>query len=419
MNIQEKSFIHRFKKYMSSPYRGQIVFLLILLYVISIFFLEVTLVPNRIALLFMFIFSILSYLYYREPLRLRLSDLHAQLFFILPLFFFIVNGCNDRVLMLNIVVPMLWLILGSRFFSSTRIIIYVYKSLNISICIVFFLCLTSVLLKLSNGAPEYWWNSFVHKSFVEVLNQHPSYLSLYALAGVNANLNDLYCCIIKRRFQLLTIIFLIVSIVFLILVSAKMAYIILALFFLIFLGRLLASKKYIWALSFVLISGIIIIFLYMVLPSIGNRITTDYKTFVTNDFEIDNNSPASERIHIWRTSITLIKENPFGRFCMDTKEQIWSRLDKTNKQELVEKNAHNNFLEFGLRYGVLGIIVLFLFVLVCFYFFIKYKDFLFLGVLLIFLLFSMTESTLVREMGVIYMAFIFQLHLLNLKKPVR
>ncbi|SIS38205.1 O-antigen ligase [Zobellia uliginosa] len=419
MNIQENSFILRFKKYMSSPYSGQIVFLLILLYVLSIFFLEITLVPNRITLLCMFVFSILSYLYHREPLRLRLRDLYTQLFFILPLFFFIVNGCNDRVLMLNIVIPLLLLILGSKFFSSTRIIVYLYKSLNISICIIFFLCLTSVLLKLSDRTPEYWWNSFVHKSFVEILNQHPSYVSMLVLVAINGNLERLYRSILENKVIGLSLGVFALNLTFLVLLSSKMAYLILVVLFALFVVRLIVANKLKWVGGILFVFVVLISVLYYTLPSIKDRITVDYRTFASKNFVLDNNSPASERIHIWRTSIMLIEENPFGRFCIDTKEQIWSRLDKTNKEELVEKNAHNNFLEFGLRYGVLGIIVLFLFVLVCFYFFIKYKDFLFLGVLLIFLLFSLTESTLFREMGVIYMAFIFQLHLLNLKKPVR
>ncbi|CAN0536568.1 unnamed protein product, partial [Scytosiphon promiscuus] len=124
-------------------------------------------------------------------------------------------------------------------------------------------------------------------------------------------------------------------------------------------------------------------------------------------------------IYIWKTCIDSIAKNPFGRLCIDTKKQIWLSQEKTNKESLVEKNAHNNFLEFGLRYGTLGIFILLSLVILCFYLFIKYKNYVFLGVFLIFLLFSMTESTLVREMGVIYMAFIFQLHLLNLKKTMR
>ncbi|WP_194525302.1 O-antigen ligase family protein [Zobellia roscoffensis] len=291
-----------------------------------------------------------------------------------------------------------------------------YESLNVIIAIVFVLCIGDVILDLSHNVPKYWWNLFVHRSLVSVLNLHPSYVSMLVLVAINGNLERLYRSILENKVIGLSLGIFALNLTFLVLLSSKMAYLILVVLFALFVVRLIVANKLKWVGGILFVFVVLISVLYNTLPSIKDRITVDYRTFASKNFALDNNSPASERIHIWRNSIALIEENPFGRFCIDTKEQIWSRLDKTNKEELVEKNAHNNFLEFGLRYGVLGIIVLFLFVLVCFYFFIKYKDFLFLGVLLIFLLFSLTESTLVREMGVIYMAFIFQLHLLNLKK---
>jgi O-antigen ligase len=318
--------------------------------------------------------------------------------------------------MLNIIIPLLWIVLSSRPFTNGKAIAYLYKALNISICAAFLLCLTGVLLKLNDEIPKYWWNAFVHKSFTQALSQHPSYLSLYAVIAVNGNLDKLYNNIIEGRFSLLTVVFLVVSFAFVVLISAKMAYIILGLFFFIFLGRLLVAKKIKWALVFSAAFLTMTSVIYIALPSIYNRVTTDYSTFVKSDFKLDNTSPASERIYIWKTSFDIISESQLGEFCVKTKEQIWSRIEKKDKENLEEKNAHNNFLEFGLKYGVLGIILLLLFVCWCFNFFRKTRNFLFLGIVLTFLFFSLTESTLVREMGVIYMAFIFQIHIINISK---
>ncbi|WP_155599031.1 O-antigen ligase family protein [Zobellia amurskyensis] len=407
------------KKYYTPGLRKGFVRLFVFLYVLSIFLLEQTLVPNRIALGGMLLFSIFDYVSQKRDVSFKASSFLLQFLFVLPLLFFLVNYCSGQVVVLNIIVPLFFFIFGSKSFSENRTIHFLYESLNVIIAIVFVLCIGDVILDLSHNVPKYWWNLFVHRSLVSVLNLHPSYVSMLVLVAINGNLERLYRSILENKVTGLSLGVFALNLTFLVLLSSKMAYLILVVLFALFVVRLIVANKLKWVGGILFVFVVLISVLYHTLPSIKDRITVDYRTFASKNFVLDNNSPASERIHIWRTSITLIEENPFGRFCMDTKEQIWSQLDKTNKEELVEKNAHNNFLEFGLRYGVLGIIVLFLFVLVCFYFFIKYKDFLFLGVLLIFLLFSLTESTLVREMGVIYMAFIFQLHLLNLKKPVR
>lgn len=416
MNIQKDKFTFILKKCFTPLYSDQIVFFLILFYVVSIFFLEISLVPNRIALFCLILFLVLDYLYNQIPIRLRLRDSPTQLFFILPFVFFLIYNCNYGDVMLNIIIPLLWIVLSSRPFTNGKAIAYLYKALNISICAAFLLCLTGVLLKLNDEIPKYWWNAFVHKSFTQALSQHPSYLSLYAVIAVNGNLDKLYNNIIEGRFSLLTVVFLVVSFAFVVLISAKMAYIILGLFFFIFLGRLLVAKKIKWALVFSAAFLTMTSVIYIALPSIYNRVTTDYSTFVKSDFKLDNTSPASERIYIWKTSFDIISESQLGEFCVKTKEQIWSRIEKKDKENLEEKNAHNNFLEFGLKYGVLGIILLLLFVCWCFNFFRKTRNFLFLGIVLTFLFFSLTESTLVREMGVIYMAFIFQIHIINISK---
>ena len=375
--------------------------------------------PNRIALGGMLLFSIFDYVSQKRDVSFKASSFLLQFLFVLPLLFFLVNYCSGQVVVLNIIVPLFFFIFGSKSFSENKTIHFLYESLNVIIATVFVLCIGDVILDLSHNVPKYWWNLFVHRSLVSVLNLHPSYVSMLVLVAINGNLERLYRSILENKVIGLSLAVFALNLTFLVLLSSKMAYLILVVLFALFVVRLIVANKLRWVGGILFVFVFMIYVLYHTLPSIKDRITVDYRTFASKNFVLDNNSPASERIHIWRTCITLIEENPFGRFCMNTKEQIWYRLEKTNKEELVEKNAHNNFLEFGLRYGVLGIIVLFLFVLVCFYFFIKYKDFLFLGVLLIFMLYSLTESTLVREMGVIYMAFIFQLHLLNLKKPVR
>ncbi|WP_108245601.1 O-antigen ligase family protein [Muricauda brasiliensis] len=415
MSKQEKAYYARpyLKKFFIPHIRSKIVHCLIFVYVLSIFFLELTLIPNRIALFAMLLYAMGSAFYQKPSISWDASSTITQGFFFLPFLFFVINGCNMRPFMLNSIIPVFFFIFSTRAFRESSSTDYLYSTLNISVCIVFVICMSSVLLKISDDLPVYWWNDFVHRSLVSVLNFHPSYLSLFVLIAINGNLNKLYQNISKGTLYKGTLFYLIITTVFLVLIAAKMAYIILFVFYILFLRRLFAIRKFKWTFSFLLGLMVVSIIMYKTLPSIKDRVTVDYRTFVKNDFAWDNKSPASERIYIWRTSTEIIKRYPLGQFCKDTKNLIWAKMEKANKQVLEEKNAHNNFLEFGLRYGVFGILLIVLFLILSFRLILKHQDFLFLGVFLIFVFFSLTESTAVRELGVIYMAFFYQYHVIN------
>ncbi|MBP2833882.1 O-antigen ligase family protein [Aquimarina sp. U1-2] len=265
----------------------------------------------------------------------------------------------------------------------------------------------------------YWWNNFVHKAFLKSLEIHPSYLSLFSLSAINWNLNLLYKDLQNKTFDRTNIFYLIITTLFTILISSKMAYILLLLLVCIFLVRLVVAGLYKQVIFLGLSGFLLMISMYYALPSIRDRITVDFRNFKQCGFKLDNKSPASERIFIWKTSLDIIKKEPLGSFCQKTKKTIWQKISKSNKDLLEEKNAHNNFLEYGLMYGWFGISVLLAFICYTSFIVFKRKDIVFLGLLLIFLLFSLVESTLVREVGVIFMAFLFQFHFLTLNRAIK
>lgn len=405
------------------------IFLLLGLYIFSIFVLEITSVPNRILLALLICISLYDY-YTLKKIKIHIDSLLLQFFFVLPLLFSSVLLCNGDFTLLNVSFPLFLLILNADIFKGKRILNHVYHLLNISILTVFLFCIlgvtyrfyinyfasNSIVQAFSEISKTYWWNSFVHKSLVSPLQIHPSYLSLFTLIAINKALNNLSNEIKTNNIDKYNLISLLVLILFTLMIASKMAYLVLACLLSLFLFGLAKRKLYKTTLLILLVIVIILSSLYFLLPSIKDRITIDYRNFKQSGYNLDNKSPASERIFIWKTSSELIVENPYGLYCSNIKEIIWNRLNKSNKSELIEKNAHNNFLEFGLIYGYLGIIFL---ISILFYLVrtaINNKDFVFLGVILVFTLFSMVESTLVRELGVIYMAFMVQLHIINPRK---
>lgn len=410
-----------------NTYKIEILFLSIFLYVQSIFFLEIAPLFNRISLCAIILISFGSF--NLKNVKVGEYPVLSQIFFALPLFYSGFLLCNGNYVVLNILFPIFFLVFNTDIFKENNILDQVYKSLNISIVIVFIICLIGVGIRLYDDffignsinnavnsiSKVYWWNYFVHKSLVSVLAIHPSYLSLFTLLSINKGFNNLFNNIKLRKIDKTNLFYLLTVTCFTIMIASKMAYLVLICFICLFLIRLIKLNFY---KEFILVLFGTLFFLsllYHFLPSIRDRITVDFRNFKQSGFALDNNSPASERIYIWKTSADIIMDNPGGLFCLNSKEVIWSHLKKSDKTALIEKNAHNNFLEFGVMYGFLGIIVLFIFSGYSIYLAIDNMDYVFLGVILIFLLFSIVESTLVREIGVIYMAFIFQLHLLKQK----
>ncbi len=418
-----------FKKisFQDSSGKDALFFFLIVLYLFSIFLLEKFLPLNRIALCLLFVFGVFHKNKENDRFVFNRNGFLMQVFILLPLFYTILEQCNSRILALNIIYLIFFFLFSTQWFKGPETTYTIYRALYVSLMLVFGICLFGIaqyfyenffsifpfdraIVEIRNTL---WWNAFVHKSLMHPLGLHPSYVSIFCLAVINWNLNEVLEKLKQNLVMEINKISLILPIFFLLLISSKMAYALLMILLFIFLVRLFRHKMYklLFLISTIIVLTTISIFSYF--PSIKHRVTVDYVEFKKSGFKLDNVSKASERLLVWNTSWRLLKKNPKGSYCEDTKDLIWSALEKQNKAELEKKNAHNNFLEFGLRYGLVGVLVLMLFIGYSVLKVVQNKDVTLLGILLIFFMFSIVEATLVREIGVIFMAFLFQFHLIN------
>ena len=75
----------------------------------------------------------------------------------------------------------------------------------------------------------------------------------------------------------------------------------------------------------------------------------------------------------------------------------------------MKKNCHNNFLEFGVRYGVIGMILILLLIILAWRVGLQHNSFEIIGVLILITLFSMTESFMFRELGISFVAILMSI----------
>ena len=247
---------------------------------------------------------------------------------------------------------------------------------------------------------EQWWNLWHYKSLTQSLSLHPTYLSLFLLAGWIMLLfgNDLKA--LKRSESRGGWILLVFYLISLWLVSSKIALITLGLVLLIFwIYMLNHSSRRQSILSGVLIS--IVLSLPFASPSIRYRVTHEL-TNAMQALPAEEPNRMTERRALWKSALIEMDRHPIAGTSfrgIKSRDAIYTKAKFFYPPLEKPMNAHNNFIEFGLRYGILiGILLLFTSI------FGLYKAFrngsieiLSFGIALIAV--SMTESFLLREQG--------------------
>lgn len=309
-------------------------------------------------------------------------------------------------------------------FLSYPVIFYIYKYSNINkrdslkkyfcysnVIFIFIVLISKFFTLYKTGFDHflndgYWWNKIIYLSLVEPVGGHPTYISLFILVSLIFVLNQV---VIERWFFSKTISIIIFSfqLFFLILLSVKIAFISIVFLLVLFLFWVMQHRnsKLLIASSLTLI--LLAFILIISLPSIKYRLKHDFQQIQNSDNLYDTNSKFSERLALWKSSIDLIIENPFIGTSMrniNSKDAIFEKVMQINSFSNTPKNSHNNFLEFGVRYGLLGFLIFFVLCVSVIYFGLKHYSFFITSISSVFILFSLTESFLFREMGVMLLA---------------
>jgi O-antigen ligase len=260
-------------------------------------------------------------------------------------------------------------------------------------------------------ASRYWDNYFFSSGGL-TLNVHPSYLALFALFSVLISFDSIFNKSLKRCYRIVWQIinlFLIGSLYF---ISSRSGLLALILIIPIYLfGKLnKAIRLFVSLLSILLI---LVIFFSVLSKNfrINNYIQKASKSSPSEIFMLD------ERGNIWKSTIRVINNNfLLGVGTGDGKAELFKEYNKGNYEIKIDNryNAHNQYLEFFLENGIVGLIIFLSMLVWMFIISVKRKNILYTLFVLTFVFFFFFESMLNRLAGISFFS-LFSFLLLHVK----
>lgn len=245
----------------------------------------------------------------------------------------------------------------------------------------------------------YYYYSFITYEFYNI-GDHPIYLSVqFAMALFLLIPNNFFNKIQK------TILFLVLffGLFFLARKGVILSFIIILP---IYLGTIIKSKAVLIGSFLVVVMGFIA---FMFVPEIKNR----YAELWSKEGYVKNEVTSTGiRLVLWENSLELIKESPvFGYGIGDNQELFALQMESKGYHILAYKktNCHNQYLQFLLSIGLVGLSFFVLSILWLFSFFYKNKVHLGLSLVSFFLMVFVSESFLERQNGIITYALFISL----------
>lgn len=408
MNISEKSFNKIFNVFLfliavAMIFRKPCSLLIVLFAVFNLFFIKKIKFTKEAILLVLFIMSPLlleivmfwnndSYFKGLKSLEKYLSLL------IFPLF---ILGNFQRLEFLKLV----------RFYSITTTIILVFFFIRF---VIFY---PNLMNKYWNGI-DLWEMGYRFSDTIGIhapaLNMHLAFVTICSLYFVfySFRINQ------KRIAKTGSIVIFVLSFFFVLFVNTRMAlFNALMGFVLVFFFEVIQKynyKKVIGGLAIliVLIGGVLFLFVqknpYM--KEKYSTVTFAYMDKVGKLDEIENpevkvfNSLVT-RVSIWKSAWELsLKNLPFGTGASDGKPELFNYYKQTNQHFLAkyEFPTHNQFLDFLLKFGILGTLVVILYIFSIAYLGFSLKNALMLSFFFLFFTSNLTDDFLLRFDGIAF-----------------
>ncbi|QMU66465.1 MAG: hypothetical protein GKR88_20705 [Flavobacteriaceae bacterium] len=233
---------------------------------------------------------------------------------------------------------------------------------------------------------------------------HHIYFSMYVLISIYIVVLEF----LENRKSKVLMIFVPVLFLSLILLSSRMAIalsiLVLPPFIYYKLNHVINRRK-----AFIVIFSTVLL---LTIIGFSNKFARDrilYTYYEITDMEISENpfSGISFREKIWKGSIYLIKKSPWiGYGVGDTQRKLNDSYKSFGFEEVIWFNAHNQYLQLILHHGLLIVLLLFVMLFLLLKKLVKKKAHFVLFCWLIIGSFSLTESILSRQWGVILFAFV-------------
>jgi len=250
---------------------------------------------------------------------------------------------------------------------------------------------------------------------------HPSYFAMYLTLAMSILLYKIYSRPSFSRIDIFNLLLIFWFWFFIIQLQSKAGIIISALVFVIFAVLFIISKrKYLQVIItlFLLFGGYYLSNRFLITSGNSRMFNAEYNIVKA---KIDTTTAESNqvRILIWKASWDIFKENYlYGVGTGDIKSELDKMYLKRNMIGAHENhlNAHNQYIQSALGFGILGLALLILVFLLPFIYSVAEKKYLYALFLIIIGLNFCIESMLETQAGVMFFAFFNTLFFLELKR---
>ena len=271
-------------------------------------------------------------------------------------------------------------------------IIFKYFSYSVLIASLFAL-LKAFFFKVNNLGEFFFFDQLS-----KLLDKHTTYFALFIVIAISYFLNEL---LLKKWKNIIMVLFLFLMLYML---SVRISIVGLIFIFLILtmsLKNIISSKKH------------LLIFALCLMPLLVYFTTNFQKRFNTKTPEGIEISDISSRKTHWEAVISHFKKDNlfFGSGTGDGHIGLYEEYKKFNFETgyFYKYNAHNQYLETLLFYGLFGLFFLFLIIYIALRNRIRVKDYLGVAIIVVFIVFMCTESILERHSGIVLFSYIMSL----------
>lgn len=368
---------------------------------LSILFSSLSFIPNRILTIALLLIVFVRNKFFLSLLIKKKWIIAIGLLYLVLILFGNRYLSKEAILFLTLPIH----ILIFRQSSLNKYLIKKYFILSV-LCYSIILLLVKAINLISIGfvqfmQQEQWWNQILYKNLTSELNAHPTYVAMFIIASyvmlLGQSLHE------KKYFTSPVSIFIQAFLLLvLILLAVKISFVAIMIILVTFIIFLIINKQFYVAIRSLLMLLLIGIAIFQI-PGVKHRLLNDIKSFQNSELNNQNENKLRERTALWNASLNHIKKHPIAGASfqgISSKSSIYQEAKSLYPQLEFAKNSHNNFLEYGVRYGVLGTILFSLFIILILLTAFKQASFQVMGMWIMLCLFSLTESFMFREQGI-------------------
>ena len=172
-----------------------------------------------------------------------------------------------------------------------------------------------------------------------------------------------------------------------------------------FLTWMYFQKKLFQGIGISLLAIVLLFFSIKKVPSVNQRTQAAINSAITKDSTKVNRAP---RINLWNAAYSVVKENPWlGTGTGDVQDELVKIYQERNYERALKDNfnPHNQYLQTTATFGIIGGVLLLIYLMAPFWLAFQQRDYLYLLFLSLVIMSFLTESILQTQRGTLFFGF--------------